>query len=185
MRRIYRRPKPIVDKGFKANERITSPTLQLIDDEGGSLGIVSREEALRMADEAGADLVEVNPKVNPPIAKIMDYGHFKYERDKKLQKQKVKSKAVDTKCIRLSARIGVHDLETRTEQAKKFLLRGDKLKIELRLKGRERQHPETGREVMVKLLDAMLGEDTLNIEIEEALTKQGERFNMVLVNKKS
>ena len=185
MRRIYRRPKIEVDKGFKANEKITALTLQVIDEEGASLGILTREEALRIAEETGADLVEVNPKVDPPIAKIMDYGQFKYERDKKLQKQKVKSKKSETKCIRLSVRIGAHDLATRIEQAKKFLIRGDKLKIELRLKGRERQHPETGREVMVKLLDAMLAEDTLTIEIEEALTKQGERFNMVLVNKKS
>ena len=89
MRRIYRRPKIEVDKGFKANEKITALTLQVIDEEGASLGILTREEALRIAEETGADLVEVNPKVDPPIAKIMDYGQFKYERDKKLQKQKI------------------------------------------------------------------------------------------------
>jgi translation initiation factor IF-3 len=159
--------------------------LQLIDADGVGLGMVSREESLRLAQEAGLDLVEVNPKSDPPIAKIMDYGQFKYERDKKLQKQKTKSKKSETKCVRLSVRIGVHDFNTRIEQAKKFLTRGDKLKVELRLKGRERQHPETGREVLVKFMNEMLASDKLNLEIEEALTKQGETFNMVLVNKKS
>lgn len=185
MRRIYRRPKPIVDKGFRANERIVSLMLNLIDADGNGLGVVSREEALRLAQEAEMDLVEVNPKSNPPIAKIMDYGQFKYERDKKLQKQKTKSKKSETKCVRLSVRIGIHDFNTRLDQACKFMLRGDKLKIELRLKGRERQHPETGREVMVKFLDGLLAREDMNLDIEEALTKQGETFSMVLVNKKS
>ena len=139
---------------------------------------------MAMAREAGLDLVEVNPKARPSIAKIMDYGQFKYAKDKQAQKQKAKQKRAETKGIRLSVRISKHDFNFRIEQAKKFIKKGNKLKVELILKGRERQHPAKAVEIINNFI-AILGESNeFNLVQEQSLTKQGGRFSIVLVNKK-
>jgi translation initiation factor IF-3 len=184
MRRIHRRPKIEPDKSFRANRRITAPIVLLIDETGDTKGPTPIEEALALAEAAELDLVEVNPKGDMPICKIMDFGQFKYERDKKMQKQKANTKKTDTKTIRLSVRIGEHDLEVRLNKAKNFLLKGDKVKVEIRLKGRERQHPQAGAEVINKFLTKLKAIEELNIIIEESLTKQENSFNMLLANKK-
>jgi len=185
MRRSYHRQKPKEEKTFLANERIRVPQIFLIDADGNKLGVMPTARALTMAEEAGLDLVEVNPKAEPPIAKIMDYGQFKYEQDKKIQKQKAKNKKTDTKCLRLSVRIGNHDFNVRLEQAKKFLKKWHKLQLELPLRGREKQHPEAAREVMLKFQEQLGRDSDLSIGVEEPLTKQGGKFNMLLINKKS
>lgn len=186
MRRIYRRFNPKnQEKTFKANLRITSPEVILITDDGTNIGIVATAKALQMAEAAELDLVEVNPTSKPPIVKIMDYGQFKYERDKKSQKQKAKQKKQDTKCIRLSVRIGEHDLGFRLEQAKEFLLRGDKLRVELILRGREKQHYDIARTVIIKFVEQIKQSEGLNIVVEEGLTSQGGKLSMLLINKKN
>jgi translation initiation factor IF-3 len=136
-----------------------------------------------MAREAEMDLVEVNPKEDMPVVKIMDFGQFKYEREKKAHKQKVQQKKIDTKGIRLSVRISPHDFTLRTEQALKFLEKGHKLKVELVLKGRERQHPEKARELIGNFLtdlEKSLGQTLVR---EQDLTNLGGRFIMILANK--
>ncbi|MFH1412450.1 MAG: translation initiation factor IF-3 [bacterium] len=183
MRRIHRKPKPSKEKKFRANQQIKVPQVFLIDADGVNVGPTDTDKAVEIAKEADLDLVEVNPKASPPIAKIMDYGQFKYENDKKIQKQKVKNRKSDTKDIRLSVRIGSHDFNFKLEQAKKFLLKGSKLKIELRLKGRERQHPNIGRDVVNKFIEELKKVEEMQVEIEEALTKQGGKFNILLANK--
>ncbi|MFH0840895.1 MAG: translation initiation factor IF-3 [bacterium] len=185
MRRTYRKPKPKLEKRFRTNYEIKFEQVFLIDADGVQIGPVPTRKAIAMAEEAELDLVEVNPKANPPIVKIMDYGQFKYEQDKKAQKQKMKSKKSDTKCIRLSVRIGDHDFDFRIDQAKKFLIKGSKLRIELLLKGRERQHVNVGREVVERFVQKLQSDESLNIEIEEALTKQGAKFTITLINKKN
>jgi translation initiation factor IF-3 len=185
MRRTYRRPKPKDEKRFRANREIRSEQVFLIDAEGTQVGPTNTMQAILMAEEAELDLVEVNPTANPPIAKIMDYGQFKYEQDKKAQKQKIKSKKSETKCVRLSVRIGSHDFNVRIEQAKKFMAKGDKVRVELLLKGRERQHVDVGREVMDRYVTSLQATEGLNIEIEEPLTKQGGKFTITLFNKKN
>jgi len=185
MRRSYHRQKPKLEKAFKANEQIRVPEVFLIDLDGEKLGVMPTAKALAMAKDAGLDMVEVNPKAEPPIVKIIDYGQFKYEKDKKAQKQKAKNKKTDTKCIRLSVRIGDHDFNVRINQAKNFLKKGHKLLTELRLKGREKQHPETAREVMTKFYNQLSADAEMDIAIEQDLTKQGGQFNMIIVNKKS
>lgn len=184
MRRIHRRARPEPEKQFRANNRITASTVFLIDENGVSIGPTPTDKALAMAQEAELDLVEVNPKSSEPICKIMDFGQFKYERDKKIQKQKANTKKTDTKTIRLSIRIGEHDLEVRQAKAKSFLLKGDKVKIEIRLKGRERQFPQAAAEVINKFIRRLEAMEELNINIEEGLTKQENSFNILLVNKK-
>ncbi len=185
MRRSYHKQKPKEEKSFRANEHIRWPEVDLIDADGVQLGVMPIAKALALAQEAGLDLVEVNPKASPPIVKIIDYGQFKYERDKKAQKQKAKNKKTDTKTIRLSVRIGAHDFAVRINQATNFLKRGHKLLLELRLKGREKQHPETAREVMSKFYSQLKTDTELELGLEQDLTKQGGQFNMIIVNKKS
>lgn len=172
-----------MEKRFRVNQQIKTSEVFLIDENSEQIGVVNTEKALTMAKEAGLDLVEVNPKANPPIAKIMDYGQLKYESDKQKQKQKAKQKKIETKGIRLSVRISQHDFDFRLNQSKKFLEKGNKLKIELVLKGRERQHPEKARETIQKFIESFKQFENLNIIAEQDLTRQGGRFSIVLVNK--
>jgi len=137
----------------------------------------------RKSQEAELDLVEVNPTAVPPVVKIMDYGQFKYDQDKKAHKQKVQQKKVDTKGIRLSVRISKHDFDFRFEQAIKFLKKGNKLKVELILKGRERQHLDKAVEIIKKFVNDLEKIENFNIIREQDLTRQGGRFNIILVNK--
>lgn len=183
MRRVYHRPRPdFEEKRFRVNQQIRVPEVFLIDENGQSVGVVPTAKALSLALEACMDVVEVNPKVQPPVVKIIDYGQFKYKKEKEAQKQKVKQKKVEIKGIRLSVRISQHDFDVRVEQAKKFLERGDKLKLELVLKGRERQHPEKAEEIMKKFYHLLKETPGLKMEIEQGLTKQGGRFNIILIN---
>ena len=183
MRRIWRRAQPKPEKRFRINQQIKIPEVFLVDENGEKIGIISTEKALATAEEAGLDLVEVNPKANPSIVKIMDYGQLKYESDKQKQKQRAKQKKTETKGIRLSVRINKHDFDFRLNHAKKFLEKGNKLKVELTLKGRERQHPEKARETINRFIESLKQFKDLNIAIEQDLTKQGGRFSIVLVNK--
>ena len=184
MRRVWRRAKPKDEKRFRVNKQIMAPEVFLIDENGEKLGVIPTYKAISMAEEAEMDLVEVNPKEKPPVVKIMDYGQFKYEKEKKAHKQKVQQKKVDTKGIRLSVRISKHDFNFRIEQAKKFLQKGHKLKIELVLKGREKQHPWKARETINNFAQELSNIEELNIINEQDLTKQGGRFTMILINKK-
>lgn len=185
MRRIYRRPQPKEEgKRFRANEQINAREVFLIDEDGNKLGNMSTQEARRMAQEKELDLVEVNPLGNPPVAKIMDYGQFKYEQDKLAQKQKSKQKKIEIKGIRLSPRISEHDLEMRQDQAKKFLSKGDKLKVELILKGREKQHTDRALQLMKDFVAGIETDLGSQIVREQDLTKQDGRFSIILANKK-
>jgi translation initiation factor IF-3 len=152
MRRTWRKAKPKIEKKFRVNQLIKVPKVFLIGEDGEQFGDTPTSEALRMADEAGLDLVEVNPTAEPPIVKIMDYGQFKYEREKKAHKQKQQQKKVETKGIRLSVRISDHDFEMRINQGEKFLSKGNKLKIELTLKGREKAHPQKAAELIKAIM---------------------------------
>jgi translation initiation factor IF-3 len=184
MRRTWRKAKPKEEKKFFVNEKIRATDVFLIGDEGEQIGVISLSRALEMANELGFDLVEVNPTATPPVCKIMDFGQFKYEKEKKAHKQKVQQKKVETKGIRLSVRISSHDLSLRLEQATKFLAKGHKLKLEMILKGREKAHPEKAVEVMNKFIEDLSAKEGMNITKEQDLTKQGGRFIMILVNKK-
>jgi len=185
MRRKWRKAKPKQEKFFRANEQIRIPEVFLIDENGENIGIVSTAKALGMARELRMDLVEVNPKVKPSVVKIMNLGQFKYEREKKSHKQKMQQKKIETKGIRLSVRISVHDFDFRLNQAIKFLEKGNKLKIELILKGREKQHPRKAVETINEFVGKLEDNDKLDIIKEQDLTKQGGKFIIVLSNKNS
>ncbi len=184
MRRTWRKAKPKPQKKFYINQQIRAEEVFLIDENGTQVGNISLTEAMAKAKDIGADLVEVNPRVTPPVCKIMDYGQFKYEQEKKVHKQKVLQKKVDTKGVRLSVRISKHDLEMRLDRAVKFLTKGDKLKIDLILKGREKAHPQKAVEIMREFAKTLESNKDLSVTREQDLTKQGGRFIMILVNKK-
>lgn len=184
MRRKWRKAKPKEDKKpIVANERIRVPKIFLIDEEGEVQGEVDTRDAIAQAKELELDLVMINPKADPPIARIMDLGQHKYEQEKKAHKQKMQQKKIDTKGIRLSVRISKHDFDFRLNQAKKFLEKGNKLKVELVLKGREKQHPEKAKETISEFVKELENIEDFNVVREQDLTKQGGRFTIVLVNK--
>jgi len=181
--RIHRhrrsKPKPSLPQ-FKINEQIRCPKLRVIDEQGQPLGVLDTSEAIKIAEERGFDIVEVSPKADPPVAKMLDYGQFKYQQEKEMRKKKLAQKQVDTKGIRLSPRIGEHDLNVRLGQAKKFLGRGDKLKIEIVLRGREKAHVDVAKEVMLGFVDKIKGE--LDIKIEQPFARQGGRLTIVVAS---
>ncbi len=187
MRRKFRFPKndkKTLEKDFKANEKIKADKVFLIDENGEKIGIVSFEKALSMAQDAQLDLVEVNPKADCPVVKIIDLGQFKYEQDKKSHKQKVLQKKVEIKNIKLSFRISKHDLDIRADQALKFLAKGNKTKIDLMLRGREKQHFDRAREIVLDFVAGLKNNPEIKAEEESPLTKQPGGFSIILVNKK-
>jgi len=185
MRRNYQKARPKIDeKAFKANEQIHAPEVFVIDENGENIGVMPIAEAIAKARETDLDLVEVNPKANPPVAKIVNLGQVKYEREKKLHRQKVQQKKVDVKSLRLSFRIGQNDLDIRVAQAVKFLKNDDKVKVELMLRGRERQHFDRARELMLEFANSLKNTKDLNIFEEQPLTRQPSGFSIILANKK-
>lgn len=173
-----------VEKQFNSNEKIRAEKVFLINEEGENVGVMDTFKALEMAQEAGLDLVEVNPKAEIPVAKMLDLGQFRYEQDKLAHKQKVLQKKVETKNIRFSLRISKHDLDVRVDQAYKFLLKNNKTKVEIILRGREKQHFEKAREVMLEFVEGLKSKTDISVEEEQPLTRQPGGFSMILVNKK-
>lgn len=152
----------------------------VIDENGTKLGVFSREEALNLALEKGLDLIEVSPQAKPPVAKIIDFGKLQYRQEKAARKMKAKQKKIEIKGIRLTLKIGKHDLEIKTKQALKFLDQGHKIKVEMILRGRERAHLDLAREI-IQNFEQGLGERIIK---EQPLTKQGGRLTSILTQKK-
>lgn len=186
MRRKFRRAQPKPKKElFRINGQILAPELRVMTDEGEALGIMPTSEALARAEEMEMDLVEVSPKAEPPVAKITDYGRMKYKVEKMLSKQKAKQKKTEIKDIRLSLRISPHDLDMRYTQGLKFLQKGNKLKVDIILRGREKQLKDKARDIMSDFVRRIQeGDAALEVIVEQPLTWQVNGFNMVLANKK-
>lgn len=126
------------------NHAIRASELRVIDENGDQAGVLSKSEALQRAELAGLDLVEVSPGANPPVARIVDWGKYKYEKTKQLKQQKKQQKSIDIKQIRLGMRIGDNDLDIKVNRARKFLEAGHKVKVMLLYRGRENAHKELG-----------------------------------------
>lgn len=144
--------------------------------------MLSTKEALFKAQDLGLDLVEVSPKADPPVCKLVDFGKMKYEQEKKERKEKANHKKVEMKGIRLSVHIGEHDLDTRVKQATKFLEKGNKVKAELLLRGRQKAHPELAEEMIEKYftkLQENLGEDK-KIYYDQKIKRQGGKFSAII-----
>ncbi len=131
---------------------------------------MATRDALQLAQERGFDLVEVAPQANPPVCKLLDYGAYQYRLEKQQRKQRAKLKQIEVKGIRLSLNIGRHDRDVRLNQAKKFLGEGDKVKIEMILRGRENAHQDLAREIMMKFVA------DLGANVEQPIARQGKKF---------
>ncbi|HHU18340.1 MAG TPA: translation initiation factor IF-3 [Clostridiales bacterium] len=140
-------------KENQINEEIRDKELRIIDSDGTQLGIMSLEEALELANERKLDLVNVAPNAKPPVCKILDYGKYRYEIQKKDKEAKKKQKVIQVKEIRLSTFIEEHDLAVKANNAAKFLKEGDKVKVSLRFKGREKDYVNKGQLVMNKFAE--------------------------------
>ncbi len=138
----------ISNKDVQINEDIRDKEVRLIDADGAQLGVVSIEEAQNLALEKKLDLVKIAPTANPPVCKILDYGKYKYELQKRDKEAKKRQKVTEIKEIRLSTFIEDHDLQVKANNAVKFLKSGDKVKVSLRFKGREKDHVSVGQNVM-------------------------------------
>ena len=142
-----------ISKENRINEEIRDKELRVIDSDGAQLGIMSLEDALETAAEKKLDLVNVSPNAKPPVCKILDYGKYRYDLQKKEKEAKKKQKTTQVKEIRLSTFIEEHDLVVKAKNASKFLKDGDKVKVTLRFKGREKDYASKGRGVMSKFAE--------------------------------
>lgn len=144
-----------ISKNFAINQEIREKEVRLISSTGEQLGVVSGRDAQKMADEAELDLVMISPNAKPPVCKVMDYGKYRYEQARKEKEAKKKQKTVNVKEVRLRPGIEQNDLNTKAKQAMKFLSKGDKVKVELRFRGRELGHKDLGKDVMLKFIEAV------------------------------
>lgn len=162
------------------NDQIRVPQVRVIDERGQQLGVYQTTAALQLAQERELDLVEVSPLAQPPVCKIVDYGQLRYETNKKERKQKGKQRKTEVKGIRLSTTISEHDIGVRVEQTKKFLEKGHKVQIELLLRGRQKMHPEIGKEVIRKFI-TILADVAV---VESPIAQQGGKISAILMAKK-
>jgi translation initiation factor IF-3 len=168
-----------ISKGNLINDQIRAKEVRLIDSEGNQLGVVSIQEARATAEEQNLDLVNISPNAAPPVCKIMDYGKYRYEQQKKEKEARKKQKIIEIKEIRLGIFTEEHDLVTKTNNALKFLNAGDKVKISMRFRGREMGYVSKGRETMLRFC-AMV-EEIGTIEKHPIL--EGRNMSMVLAPK--
>jgi translation initiation factor IF-3 len=173
--------KKVEEPLYRVNEAILSPTVRVIDEEGQMIGELSTDAALAKARERGYDLVEVSPKAVPPVCKLLDYGQFKYQKEKELRIQKARAKKVDVKGIRLSVKMAQNDLDTRRSQAEDFLADGDKLKIEIMLRGREKEHGELAYQRIKEFTDAL--NKKYPLVIEQPTTRAGGNVSTIVARK--
>ena len=162
------------------NEFIRADEVRLIDEEGQMRGIFSIDEALAMAEEADLDLVNISPNADPPVCKILDYGKYRYEQQKKEKNAKKNQHVTEIKEIRLSASIEDHDITVKAKAASKFLQDGDKVKVSLRFRGRERDYTQLGFDAMKRFADMVADYGV----IEKEPKMEGRRMNMFLAPKK-
>ena len=163
------------------NEQIRDREVRLIGEEGEQLGVMSSREAQKLADEAGLDLVKIAPTAKPPVCKIVDYGKYRYEQARKEKEARKKQKTIEIKEIRLSPNIDTNDLNTKINAAKKFLTKGDKVKVTLRFRGREMAHMNASKHILDDFAEAL----TEIAVVEKPAKVEGSSMTMVLAEKRS
>ncbi|MFI3325165.1 MAG: translation initiation factor IF-3 [Clostridia bacterium] len=167
------------NKELQINNEIEEKELRLIDEDGTQLGVVSLEQALKLAADKGLDLVKIAPQAKPPVCKIINYGKFRFEQTKRVKEAKKNQKVVEIKEIRLSLNIDTHDFNTKLNHAIKFIEAGNKVKASIRFRGREMGHPEQGLVVMKKFAEAI--SEVANVE--KAAKLEGRSMLMFLAPK--
>ena len=167
------------NKGLRINEQIRVREIRLIDDEGNQKGIVPTIDALRMARDEDLDLVEVSPNANPPVCKILDFGKYRFEMEKKLRDSKKNQKVVKLKEHRMQPKIGPGDLDTKAKHVQEFLDEGNKVKITIRFRGRELAHTELGYGVLQEVLKRL----TSAYVVEKPAAMEGKFMSMIISGK--
>ena len=176
IRRPNRAPPAVAKDGPRTNDEIRNAQIQLIDQDGTNQGTVETVVAIKMALEAGMDLVEISPNTNPPVCKIMDYGKYKYSAQKKAAEARKKQKIVEIKEIKLRPMIDDHDYDVKMRAMQRFFEEGDKVKITLRYRGREMAHQEIG----TKLLDKVKAAVADVAKVEQDARFEGRQVVMIL-----
>jgi len=162
------------------NERIRFPEIRVIDSDGSQLGIITPADALRVAEEKELDLVLVSETASPPVCRIMDYGKYKFEQEKKAREAKKKQHTADIKEVKMRYKIDEHDYNVRVNQAQRFLKAGDKVKATITFRGREIQHSNLAEELL-----ARMAKDLQDVaEVQQAPKKEGRNMMMMLSPKK-
>ena len=170
---FQRRTKP---RGPRANERIRATQVQVISNDGKNLGTLSTQEAINRAKQKGLDLIEISPKANPPVCKIIDIGKYKYDLQKKANKAKKKQRIVNLKEIKLRPVTEIHDYNFKIKNAQKFLEKGDKVKFTVKFKGREIQHSNLGNDLMQRIVN-----DTMSVgKVEVPAKLEGRQIIMII-----
>ena len=167
---------PPVKDGPRMNQDIRAPRILLIDQNGEKQGVMPTSSAMEAAEEAGLDLVEIVPNAEPPVCKIMDYGKFRFQEQKKKAEARKRQKVVELKEIKLRPNIDTHDYEVKTKAMHRFFGEGDKVKVTLRFRGREMAHPELGMKLLQKVQ-----EDFYEIaKVEYSPRMEGRQMIMIL-----
>ena len=163
-------------EGPRVNDQISVPSVRLIDAEGTNVGVVSFRDALDLAYNSGLDLVEISPGADPPVCKILDYGRYKYEAQKKKNEARKKQKIIEIKEIKMRPNIDTHDYDVKMRAIQKFIGEGDKVKVTMRFRGREMVHQEIGLAVLQKVRDEL--EELAKVEQFPKL--EGRQMTMVM-----
>ncbi len=169
----------IATQQIRINEAIRAPELRVIGSSGEQLGVLPRNEALRLAEEAGVDLVEISPGANPPVAKIIDWGKYQYQKMKEQQKNRAKSKQTELKQMRFGLKIGSRDLEIKLRKIRAFLAEGHKVRIQIFYRGREMAHKELGYDMINKII-ALLEDDAI---VEQKPMMAGRNLSITIRSK--
>ncbi|MBS0225808.1 MAG: translation initiation factor IF-3 [Proteobacteria bacterium] len=171
---------PVDSKQNRKNNEIRVPRVRVIGSDGEMVGVLSRDDALRMAEEEGLDLVEIQPQADPPVCKVMDFGKFKFEMQKKANEAKKKTKQVEIKEVKFRPVTDEGDYQIKLRKMREFLVEGDKIKVNIRFRGREMSHQELGME-MAKRIEGDLGEDVV---IESRPRLEGRQMVMMIAPKR-
>src|SRR6266849_903077 len=163
-------------EGPRINDEIGAMNVRLVDERGNMVGVVGRNEALTMALNAGLDLVEIAPGADPPVCKILDYGKYKYEEQKKKNEARKKQKIIEVKEIKLRPSIDIHDYAVKMRSMNKFIEEGDKVKVTMRFRGRELAHQELGMNVLMRVKDDL---DAI-AKVEQTPRMEGRQMTMVV-----
>lgn len=172
-------PEKETQKGPRVNRQIKLSEVRLIDDKGENHGLVSMDVALKMAEEAQLDLVEISPNTDPPVCKILDYGKFKFEVQKKANLARKKQKVIEVKEIKMRPGIDIHDFDVKMRAVEKFLGEGNKVKVTMRFRGREMAHQDLG----MKVLHDVTGRIVEIAKVEQTPKIEGRQITMVIAPK--
>lgn len=164
------------DTGPRVNDKIRVPEIRLIGAEGENLGVVTPSRAMQLAEDAGLDLVEISPNASPPVCKIMDFGKFKYEQQKRESEARKKQKIIEVKEVKFRPNTDIHDYDVKMRNVVRFLENGDKVKVTLRFRGREMAHQDLGRNLLERV-----AEDVKEIgKVENMPKMEGRQMVMII-----